>query len=113
CQPTGLVVDDEPCIRRLLVRWLSAAGYACVEAGSAEDAWAALQQSPVPLMTLDITLTGRSGLELLEQVHAAFQDTEVIMLTALGQTDTAISALTRGASAYLIKPVSREELLFQ
>ncbi len=72
-----------------------------------------MRRSPPPVMTLDITLPGRSGLELLDQVKAEFQDTEVIMLTALGQTDTAISVPTRGASGYLIKPVAREELLFQ
>ena len=108
-----LVVDDEAPIRGMLVRWLSSAGYTPSAVASAEEAAAALRRSPPPLMTVDITLPGRSGLELLDQVKAEYQDTEVIMLTAMGQTDTAISALTRGASGYLIKPVAQEELLFQ
>jgi putative two-component system response regulator len=113
CQATVLVVDDEPCIRDLVVRWLRGAGYTCHQAGSAEEAWQVLGRSAIPLVTLDITLPGRSGIEFLEQVKAEFQDTEVIMLTALGQTDIAISALTKGAAAYLIKPVEKDELLFQ
>jgi len=113
CKPTVLVVDDEPDLREVLVRWLQGAGYTCIEADSAEQAWAALKQSAAPLITLDISLPGLSGLELLEQINTEFPDTEVIMLTGLEQTKTAISALTRGASAYLIKPVSQEELLFQ
>ena len=108
-----LVVDDEPYIRSLLTRWLTDAGYACLEASHAEEAWATLQTFDVPVMTLDITLPGPTGLELLPEIKRSFQDTEVIMLTALGQAQTAVTALSAGASGYLIKPVAREELLFQ
>jgi putative two-component system response regulator len=110
---TVLVVDDEPSVRGLLVRWLSDAGYPCREACDADQAWNVLHQDDIGLMTLDITLPGRSGLELLPQVKEAFDETEVVMLTALGETKIAIAALSMGASGYLIKPADREELLFQ
>jgi putative two-component system response regulator len=63
-------------------------------------------------MTLDITMPKRSGMELLREVRQCHPDLEVVMLTGLGETRTAIDALTLGASAYLIKPVERTELLF-
>jgi putative two-component system response regulator len=112
-EPALLIVDDEPFIRSLIARWLTTQGYRCIEAGNAEDAWTFLQRRAMSLMTLDISLSGQSGLELLPKVKASFPDTEVIMLTALRQAETAITALTRGASAYLIKPIAPDELLVQ
>ena len=65
------------------------------------------------LVTLDISMPGRSGADLLPQIKGSFPDTEVIMLTALGETRLAIEMLTQGAYGYLIKPAEPEELLFQ
>ncbi len=107
-----LVVDDEQSIRGLLLRWLRDEGYDCLEAANGDEAWAQLQAHEVALATFDISMPGETGLQLLDRVHAAFPDTEVVMLTAEGCTDKAIQALTGGACGYLIKPIEREELLF-
>ena len=64
-------------------------------------------------MTLDIRLPGRSGADLLPDVKAAFPDTAVIMLTGNDETRTAVATLAQGASGYLLKPVERDELVFQ
>ena len=58
-------------------------------------------------------MPGRSGLQLLDDVHKEFPDAAVLMMTAVNDTKTAIKALTNGAWGYLVKPVEREELLFQ
>lgn len=108
-----LVVDDEPLIRDLLSRWLRDQGYLCTTASSAAAAWAHLQEHHVDLATLDITMPGGSGLDLLDQIKQMLPDTAAIMLTALGDTANAIRALTAGAYGYLIKPVDRQELLIQ
>jgi putative two-component system response regulator len=110
---TILVVDDNPADRILIMRWLGKAGYACVEAGCAEDAWELLGQSSVSLVTLDLTLPDRSGMELLPEIKAACRDIEVLMITGHEQAQSAITALTLGASGYLIKPIVVEVLLFQ
>ena len=65
------------------------------------------------LVTLDISMPGRSGADLLPEIKRRFPDTEVIMLTALGETKLAIEMFARGAYGYLIKPVDSEDLLFQ
>ena len=57
---TILVVDDDPTVRGVFVRWLSEAGYTCVEAGCVADAWASLGQIVVPLTTLDTTFARRN-----------------------------------------------------
>jgi len=108
-----LVVEDEPLVRDLLARWLHDEGYSCTTASSAAVAWAHLQAHPVDLATLDITMPGGSGLDLLDQIRHAWPDTAVIMLTAEGDMAKAIRALTAGAYGYLIKPVERQELLIQ
>jgi putative two-component system response regulator len=108
-----LVVEDEPLVRDLLARWLHDEGYSCTTANSAAAAWAHLQAHPLDLATVDITMPGGSGLDLLDQIRHALPDTAVIMLTAEGDMAKAIRALTAGAYGYLIKPVERQELLIQ
>jgi putative two-component system response regulator len=108
-----LVVDDEPGVRGLVARWLDDEGYSCAQAGDAREAWEHLQIREVALVTLDIRLPGRSGADLLPDVKAAFPDTAVIMLTGNDETRTAVATLAQGASGYLLKPVERDELVFQ
>ncbi|HEX4145724.1 MAG TPA: HD domain-containing phosphohydrolase [Pirellulales bacterium] len=108
-----LVVDDEPAVRDLLSRWLRDAGYLCATAPNAAAAWTHLGQHPVDLATLDITMPGGSGLDLLDQIRQELPDTAALMLTAEGDTTKAIRALTAGANGYLIKPIERQELLIQ
>jgi len=115
-RPTGtpiLVVDDEPVIRYMVTRWLANDGYDCTEAENAETAWQHLQNNEVHLVTLDINMAGMPSKELLDRIEEDLPETEVLMLTARAETESAIEFLTRGASAYLIKPVNREELVFQ
>jgi putative two-component system response regulator len=108
-----LIVDDDAIVQRLLSRWLGVAGYSCDVASNAQAAWARLKEHGVDLVTLDIRMPGGSGLDLLDQIKQTFPDTAVLMLTGEGDTSKAIRALTHGAFGYLIKPVEREEILFQ
>lgn len=111
--PKILVVDDESGVRDVLCRWFVRAGYRCAGAADAAAAWSYLQDHEVQLVTLDINMPGRSGLELLADVKRDFPETQVIMLTARGEPQIAIDALTHGAYGYLIKPAETEELLLQ
>jgi putative two-component system response regulator len=108
-----LIVDDEPLVRDLLTRWLGVAGYACAAVDCAAAAWAYVQEQPVDLVTLDITMPGGSGLDLLDQIKRTQPDVAALMLTAESDTAQAIRALTAGAYGYLIKPIDRQELLAQ
>ena len=109
---TALVVDDEPPVRDLMTRWLTAEGLVCAQADQAQAAWDYLQTHEVQLITLDIRLPGRSGTELLQQISEKYPDTSVIMMTGVEEASTAIAAFSHGAAAYLLKPVQREELVF-
>ena len=108
-----LVVDDELNVRNLLARWIATAGMECSQAGSAQEALVCLRSEQMDLITTDLRMPGESGLWLLEQAREKYPDIGVLMLTAAGETKPAIEALTHGASGYLLKPVQREEFIFQ
>jgi putative two-component system response regulator len=106
-----LIVDDEPYIREILLRWLLAEGYACQQAEDTDSALRLLQARGAELMISDIRMPGRSGLELLAEARARFPDLAVIMLTAVDDRTTAVRTLEAGAYGYVIKPFDRNELL--
>jgi putative two-component system response regulator len=111
--PQILVVDDEPSLRKIIARWLTEAGYACAEAAGAVAALDYLEGHPVGLVTLDLTMPVQSGMQLLPQIKQRWPETEVIILTAVQETATAIEALTLGAYGYLIKPLEAEDMVLQ
>jgi len=111
--PRVLAVDDESYVRDIVSRWLNSAGLPCAQAENAKAAWDYLASNEVDLAVMDINMPGSSGLELLGQVRKQYPDTAVLMMTAMNDTKTAIQALTNGAWGYLVKPVEREELIFQ
>ena len=111
--PRVLVADDESYTRTTVCRWLTRAGFRCCEAASAGEAIARLQEQEAHLLTLDISVPDRSGLEVLSQIKQRWPDTEVLVLTALQETATAVEAMTLGAYGYLLKPIECGELIFQ
>jgi putative two-component system response regulator len=108
--PRLLIVDDERHVRTILARWLSAEGYDCESAVSAEEALERLENGTFSLLITDIGLPGMSGIDLLKIVKSRFADTAVIMVTASDDRTTAIRALGLGAYGYVIKPFERNEV---
>ena len=108
---TVLVVDDEKNIRRTLRQTLEGAGYAVLEAESAEQALEALQGEPVDVGVFDIRLPGMDGLALLGRVREILRDLPVIMISGHAETDDVVEAIKRGAIDFFAKPVDRERVL--
>ena len=105
-----LVIDDEAVIRRLLCQKLSNEGYECKEASTAEEVFNKLRNGPVGLVILDIKMPGKSGIELLPEIKAAFPDTSVIMATAVTELSVAIQCIKNGADDYICKPFNLDEV---
>jgi putative nucleotidyltransferase with HDIG domain len=106
-----LVVDDEPGVRRSLVRMLQAQGFQCFEAGSGREALQVLERiGDTPLIVSDMRMPELDGLGLLEAVREDYPDTSVIMLSGLSETTIAVDCLHRGAADFLLKPISMSEL---
>lgn len=108
---TVLVVDDEPGMRNFLTKTLAPRVGAVMEAGSAEAAEALLALHRFDLLILDITLPGRSGLELLKDLREQGNSCEVVLITAFADLDTAIEALRAGAGDFLLKPFRVTQVL--
>ena len=89
------------------------AGCRSIEADNAPAVIDWLQRVEIHLVTLDIAMPGCSGLDLLAQIKQRWPETEVIMLTAMRDTTTAIQAMSLGAYSYLIKPIDGDDLVFQ
>lgn len=107
-QPAGcvLVVDDEPAIRELLVESLAAAGYHSASAADAGAALAWLERQSFDVMLCDLMMPEMSGVELLVKARLEAPDMSVVVVTAVGDIETALRSLRLGAYDYLVKPVS-------
>jgi DNA-binding response OmpR family regulator len=106
---TVLVVDDEPLVRNVVVRYLEREGYRTLEAGDGDTARTILEREPLELVVLDLMLPGTDGLALCRWIRAR-SDLPVIMLTALGEETDRIVGLEVGADDYVTKPFSPREL---
>ena len=99
-----LIVDDEPCVRQLLVHILSQEGYDCTTAADGIEALQRLGQEPFSVIISDIRMPGLDGIGLLRQVKKTESFAEVIMATAVTDMDQALEAMRLGAYDYVIKP---------
>jgi two-component system, OmpR family, response regulator ResD len=106
---TVLVVDDEPIVRDVVVRYLEREGYETLAAGDGDRARELLEQHSPNLVVLDVMLPGTDGLELCRWIRA-HSDLPVIMLTARGEEADRIVGLELGADDYVTKPFSPREL---
>jgi putative two-component system response regulator len=105
-----LVVDDEPRLRRVLVRLLEGEGFQCREAGSGVEALALLEIEPVPLLISDLRMPEMDGVTLLREVTARWPETAVIVVTAVAEVESAVSCLQMGALDYVAKPFHLDEV---
>ncbi|HOW69280.1 MAG TPA: sigma-54 dependent transcriptional regulator [Phycisphaerae bacterium] len=106
-----LVVDDEPLKRITLQIELSQAGYTVLDATDAESALRHLQARPVDVVVTDVRMPQMDGLQFLEQIKVHWPHTHVILMTAYGTVDAAVTAIKRGAQDYLTKPFATEVLI--
>ena len=107
---TILVVDDEPTLREVVVRYLEREGYRALEAGDGDEAEALVASDPPSLVILDLMLPGTDGLEVCRRIRS-HSDLPVIMLTARGEEADRIVGLELGADDYVTKPFSPRELV--
>ncbi|MCP3922907.1 MAG: sigma-54-dependent Fis family transcriptional regulator [Desulfobacterales bacterium] len=108
-----LCVDDEPDFLETLRRGLLTSGYKnCIFVNKPLKAASLIQNGErFDIALLDITMEGLTGLDLLEIIKSESPATECIMLTAIDDLKTAVSAMRTGAFDYLTKPLQKEELI--
>lgn len=105
-----LVVDDEPSVREIVSRGLGLHGYECAAAAASREALALMEGRAPAVVISDINMPGESGFWLLDRIKERWRDTAVIMLTAIDETQSAVTCLTQGADDYIVKPINIKEL---
>jgi DNA-binding NtrC family response regulator len=106
-----LIVEDEPILRALLERLLTAEGYDVTGIESGEEALERLGRELFDVVLLDLNLPGVDGMHVLSVAPALQTDAKFVVMTAFGSVDTAVEAMKLGALDYLNKPFRTEELL--
>lgn len=110
-RPRVLVVDDDPRLRGLLMRYLDREGFDAVAAADGRELDQRLRRNHVDLIVLDLMLPGEDGLDICRCLRTSGVDTPIIMLTARGDEVERVIGLEAGADDYLPKPGSPRELV--
>jgi two-component system response regulator AtoC len=105
-----LIVDDESNLRKVLSTLLARDGHTTIQAASGEEAVAAMKLRAPDIVITDMRMPGMSGLDVLEYVKRTYPGLPVIVITAHGSVDTAVTALKNGAFDYITKPFDKDEL---
>ncbi len=109
-----LVVDDEKSQRDLLSGFLNKNGFEVTSAENGEDALEKYRSVFSPIAIVDMKMPGMNGLELLVKLKDINPFIQVLVLTAFGSVETAVSAMKAGAFDYLTKPIEElEELILK
>jgi two-component system, OmpR family, response regulator ResD len=106
---TVLVVDDEPIVRDVVVRYLKRDGFQTLTASDGDAARALIEEREPHLVVLDVMLPGTDGLSLCRWIRSR-SSLPVILLTARGEEADRIVGLELGADDYVTKPFSPREL---
>ena len=108
-----LIVDDDPTQRRILEETIKRLGYDTKTAQGGEQALQILEgaeKGSIALVLLDLVMPGMDGMEVLRRIAPMPASPPVIVQTAHGSIDTAITAMRAGAVDFVIKPTSAERL---
>jgi DNA-binding NarL/FixJ family response regulator len=108
-----LIVDDHPLFRRGLSAELAKSSDIVLvgEAADGDEAIVAARARKPDLVLLDIELPGKSGLEVLKQLHAEMPEVKVLVLSAYPDRQYAIRCLKDGAQGYVTKKTAAEEIM--
>lgn len=110
-QATVLVAEDDPTLREALCETLELAGYLVESASDGKAALEIMQQKPVGMVVSDVQMRPMDGHELMTQVKSIYPSIPVLLMTAYGNIEKAVSAMRDGAVDYLAKPFEARVLV--
>lgn len=111
--PAGhiLIVDDEASLRQTMARILLRAGFEVTTVASGQEALDIIDEHTFDMAFLDIRLPDMNGLEVLKAMRGKFPEMPIILFTAQPDLHSAVEALRRGATDYLMKPLKPEAVI--
>ena len=105
-----MVVEDDPIIRRALVATLQKLEIPVLAVSNCQQATQEQEREPADLVITDLHLPDGNGMDLLRQFKKANNAVEIIIITGFGTIDSAVEAMTMGASNYLLKPFTASQV---
>jgi two-component system chemotaxis response regulator CheY len=106
-----LIVDDSSVVRRSIERQLKLPKISTIlQAANGREAIEMFIQHRPDFVTMDITMPEMDGLTCVSKIMAIRPETRIMVISALGDAETAIEAVERGANEYVFKPFSETEL---
>lgn len=106
-----LIVDDSSAVRRSIERHiLSDRVTEIYQAANGREAMELFERYRPEFVTMDLTMPEMDGLTCISKMMALKPDTRLMVISALGDAETAIEAVERGANEYVVKPFSAEDL---
>jgi two-component system response regulator AtoC len=106
-----LIADDELLIRQSIRGVLVQEGYDVVLAASGAEAWSRFREDKPDIVVLDLVLGDADGLDLLRRMRAEAPDTKVVIMSAHGSIESAVTAMKLGAYDFIKKPFELEEIV--
>ena len=108
-----LIVDDDQDMLNLLRKWLEGAGFKVAAAASGSEALTQYASTHPDIVVTDLYMEEMDGLTLVTHLHAGNPLLPIIMLSGHAQIPDAVKATHLGTSAFLTKPVAREDLIVE
>lgn len=109
---TVLVVDDTLFIRETIKRMVAGQGFEVIgEADNGEEAIRQYKKLNPDVVTMDITMPIKNGLEATKEIVAYDAEAKVVVITAVDQQKNVVKALQNGAKDFMTKPFDQEKLL--
>ncbi len=108
-----LVAEDEAVLRESLAQLLTEEGYEAVQACDGQAACDLALTRSFDLVLTDIRMPRMDGMELLKHMQQLASHTPVVVITAVGSVDSAVTAMRAGAADYLVKPVQFDDVLLR
>jgi DNA-binding NtrC family response regulator len=105
-----LVVDDEAVVVNSIRKILTRKGFAIEEAFTCKDALAQVFANDYDLVLLDMKMSDGNGIDVLQKIKTKRPDLRVVIVTGYASVDTAVEAIQKGASDYMPKPFTPDEL---
>ncbi|HHT9109160.1 MAG TPA: sigma-54-dependent transcriptional regulator [Candidatus Wunengus sp. YC64] len=108
-----LIVDDEKLMRISLESQLKKEGYNVKSVDNAIDGLKMVKSEEYDIVVTDLRLSGMSGMDFLKEIKKHNQEIIVVIMTAYGTLESAVSAIKEGAYDYIAKPFSTDELIIK
>jgi DNA-binding NtrC family response regulator len=105
-----LVVDDEPAVRDLLVSYLASLGFVAETAGDGLEGLDKYKQGDFDLVLTDLSMPNMDGIELVRQIREHDDEAAILMITGHPTIATAVEAIKQGATDYITKPFTLDEV---